>query len=307
MNKLLLLPAALLALSAAAARAAQEGQLQDVVIKANDKEAPSAGKPAFDVQVDPYESLRATLKPDESLLLAESPALVSWARSRPQRLKDDRIIEPWNDALTAFSPVSLPVRGELAASLGREPTSKELKSGSWSASLVDEDGKPIRVFQGSGEPPESVAWDGLSDHGEWLLAGHAYSAVYKFSQSTAAARTVLGKPVQFEGLAHKQGDATLLSLDSSALFGVDRSAQAVAAGGRPLLRAAADWVRRFAFGSPLELRVFGPDADSARAQAAAAKDLLVAELGVSPDAVATESAVADSAEQRVELLVGRSP
>lgn len=311
MNKLLL--AILLALPALArgadapapapaAPAPNDGKLQDVVIKSDDKEEPSSTKPPLDIPVDPYESLRSTLKPDESWLLAQSPVLVSWVRSRPDRLKDEHVIEPWNDSLTELSEVKLPLQEELSAALGRAPSGKELKS-SWSVSIVDEEGKPIRKFDGTGVP-DHLAWNGLSDQGDWLRAGHAYSAVYKFSDSTTTARTVLGQPIQFPGLVRKEGDGKLIGLDSSALFGVNRQDRAVGDGGKVLLRAAADWVRRHAFGSPLLLRVYGPDAPTAQAQAASAKTYLRTELGLPAEAVAYEAAVASAADQRVDLLVG---
>ncbi len=285
-----------------AATPAPDGKLQDVVIKADDKEDPSQGKPPLEIPVDPYESIRPSLKPDEGWLLAQSPVLVTWSRSRPDRLKEEHVVEPWNDALTDFEDVELPVRSELAVALGRAPSARELK-GSWSVSIVDEDGKPIRKFDGSGAP-ERLTWNGRSEEGDWLRAGHAYSAVYKFSDSTTTARTVLGQPIEYAGLVRKEGESRVIGLDSAQLFGVDRQARALADAGQPLLRAAADWVRRHAFGAPLLVRVYGSDTATAQAQAAAAKAYLVGELEVTPEAVAAEAASAPAADQRLELLVG---
>ena len=77
---LALLP--LLAASVRAADAPQAGRLQDIVIKAEESDELSKGKPPFELPFDPYESLRSTLKPDESQLLAEGLLLVLSAHTQ---------------------------------------------------------------------------------------------------------------------------------------------------------------------------------------------------------------------------------
>ena len=295
--------------SAAETAAAKSGQLQDIVVKGEENDELSAGKPAFDVSFDPYESILPTLKPDESRFLAESPILGTWLHHRPDRLRNEHLLEPWNDPLKEFTDLALPVRAQLASALGRSPSAKELKDASWSLSFIDEEGKPIRKFAGTGLPPEEVVWNGRSDKNEWLRAGHAYSLVYKFSESSATARTILGPAVQFAGLVHEDGEGELIGLDSSALFGENRKEKEVLETGKSLLRAAADWIRRYRpYGSAFLLRAYGPDEATARCQAAGAKAYLATELGLPPDRIATEAAAASDYEQRVDLVfAGRSP
>lgn len=291
----------LLAALVSPAAAAPSGQLDDVVIKAQEKDEPSAGKPALDVPYDPYETLRPSLKPDDALLLAQPPSQSRWVAARPRRLREDRLIQPWNDLLTPLAGLEVPVRAQLGADA--KASGKDRR---WSLSLVDEDGKPIRSFEGQGEPPASVAWDGKTDAGDWIRAGHAYSAVYKFSDAgtpAAPARTVLGQPIRFEGLVRETAEGRVLGLDTSELFGTDRRGQDLAAGGQPLVRVAADFVRRRAFGAPLSLRLFGPDALTAEMQAAAVKAAMARELGIPADRIAAEASAAGASDQRLELLV----
>jgi hypothetical protein len=284
--------------------AAKAGQLEEVVIKADEADGLSSGKPPLDVPFDPYESLRPALAPDEALLLAESPALAGWGRTRPDRLRNERLLQPWNDLLSDVSEIEFSPRADLAGALGPASAPKGLKQWAWSLSVVDEEGKPIRRFEGAGQPPEKIVWDGVSDQGERIRAGHAYSAVYKVSQSTATSRTVMGQRIHFEGLVHPAGEGRLIGLDSSALFGSNRQNKELSPKGRSLLRAAADSVRRHGFGQPLLLRALAPDSAAADTQAAKAKAYLAAELGLPPEKIVTEASVAAPSEQRLDLLVG---
>ena len=147
------LAALVLALTApaGAAETAANGQLSDVVIKAQEKDEPSAGKPAFDVPYDPYETLRASLKPDESLLLAQSPGVARWVGGTPRLLKDGGLIQPWNDALTSLSRLRLPVPADLETGVPGKAADRR-----WSLTLADEDGKPVRTFEGKGDAPAAV-------------------------------------------------------------------------------------------------------------------------------------------------------
>ena len=291
--------------AAAEPSAGKSGQLQDIVVKGEENDELSAGKPVFDVSFDRYESIRSSLKPDESRFLAESAVLGTWLHNRPDRLKNEHLLEPWNDALKEFTELPLPVRDQLASGLGHPPAAKELKDASWSLSVIDEEGKSIRKFAGTGLPPEQVVWNGRSDQNEWLRAGHAYSLVYKFSESSATARTILGPAIQFVGLVHQDGEGQLIGLDSAALFGEDRKDKDVLESGKSLLRAAADWIRRYrAYGYPILLRAYGPDAATAQRQAAGAKAYLASELGLPPERIAAEAAAASDYEQRLDLVVG---
>lgn len=308
-NKAAVLALVFIRLTAAAAEtpSAKEGRLEDIVIKGAEKDELSAGKPPFDVPFDSYESVRASLKPDEGRFLAESPVLGNWLHDRPDRLKDEHLLQPWNDALKEFTELPLPVRDRLAAALGRPPSAKELRDTSWSLSVIDEEGKSIHKFAGKGLPPETVVWNGRSDQGDWLRAGHAYSLVYKFSESSTTARTIPGPVVQFAGLVHPDGEGQIIGLDSAALFGEDRKGGDVLEPGKGLLRAAADWMRRYkAYGSAFLLRAYAPDADAAQRQAVAARAYLASELGLPPERIAVESSAASSIEQRLDLAVGGS-
>ena len=289
---------------APAPAASKSGKLEDIVIKAKEEDEPSAGKPPLELSYDAYESLRPTLKPDEKLLLAESPALSAWVRSRPERLRSEHLLQPWNDPIEELAAIRLPARAQLQSAFGRELSASELKALSWSLSLVDEEGASIRKFEGSGAPPQDLEWDGLAEGGEAMSAGHAYSAVYKFWLSSTTSRTAMGQPIQFAGLIRKDGAAHRVALDSSQLFGSDRAKTDLTDAGRPLLRSAADWVRRRSWGSPVSLKVYGRDEESARSQALSAKAYLAAELGVPPERIPSESVVAAASDQRLELKVG---
>src|SRR5665213_805827 len=92
--------------SAASAAGAMPGSMPtEVVIKAEGNKLTDT-KPPLLITVDPFETIRPELKPDENLLLAVSPLTVSWRRTHPEFLMNDRVIEPWRTTFSQRAGIS---------------------------------------------------------------------------------------------------------------------------------------------------------------------------------------------------------
>ncbi|MCM2305063.1 MAG: hypothetical protein NDJ72_10200, partial [Elusimicrobia bacterium] len=93
-----------------AAAAPSGGMPAEVVIKAE-----AAGsklqdqKPPLKIEVDPFETIRPSLAPDENLLLAVSPLTVSWRRTHPEILMNDRVIQPWRTTFSQRSGIGFKI------------------------------------------------------------------------------------------------------------------------------------------------------------------------------------------------------
>ncbi|MBI2069725.1 MAG: hypothetical protein HYT79_03910 [Elusimicrobia bacterium] len=280
------------------------GELGEVVIKAEEKESPSISKPALGLNVDVYETVRDSLKPKELLLLADSPAALSFNKSSPTVLRNRRVIEPWRTALAEDIDLNFQPLQKLSQVLGRSVTHKETKNFRWSLNIADEEGKVFHRFSGDDHPPKELRWNGVAQDGALMKAGQAYSAVYQFTDALGVNHTAMDRPIKFAGVVHRESAGITAGLDSGILFGPAKDArQIVKPQGDYLMRSAVDWIKRRHFGAALHVRVYAKDASLAEEQAQLIRAYLAQELMVSPQAIAWEGFAAAHSKQRVDLFV----
>jgi hypothetical protein len=302
---LLLIASALPASAQAASSApAPGGMPSEVVIKADGAKL-SDSKPPLVITVDAFETIRPDLAPDQNLLLAVSPLTVSWRRTHPEFLMNERVIEPWRTTFSQKPGISFKIREQLENLLGGgKADPKELKKWGWSLTIADEEGRVFHHYEGSGDPPEELLWSGQNDQNEWVRAGRSYSAVYTFTSPDGSPRTRVGPPLLFKGIVHQEDTGLHISLDSSVLFGTNKNGQELQAGsGMDLLRSAADLVKRRFPAIPIAVRVFANTKELGDAQAQAVQKLLLRELMVPSRNITTDSARAPFSDQRVEVVL----
>lgn len=290
----------------AASEAAPSGAMPtEVIIKGDDHGAKlGAQKPPLNIDVDPFESIRPSLAPDQALLLAVSPLTVSWRRTHPEFLSEPRVIQPWRTTFSQRPGIAFRVRDQLMDVLGRRMELKETKNYAWSLTLADEEGRVFHHYEGSDDPPEELIWSGQNEQGEWIRAGRSYSAVYTFTDPGGSPRTAVGKPILFRGIVHQEDTGMHVSLDSSALFGTNKSNTELAAPtGVDVLRAAADLVKRRFTGIPISVRVFAATKELGDAQGASIYSTLLKELMLTAKNITVDSARASFSDQRVEIVL----
>lgn len=100
----------------APAPAVSGGMPAEVIIKAEGTGSKlSDSKPPLKIEVDAFETIRPSLKPDENLLLAVSPLTVSWRRTHPEFLYVNRVIQPWRTTFSQRSGIGFRIREQLAS------------------------------------------------------------------------------------------------------------------------------------------------------------------------------------------------
>ncbi len=289
---------------AAAPAAPTGGMPAEVVIKADAGSKLNDQKPPLKIEVDPFETIRPSLKPDENLLLAVSPLTVSWRRTHPEILMNDRVIQPWRTTFSQRSGIGFKIKEQLEALLGGKLEPKEARKWGWSLTIADEEGRVFHNYAGSGDPPDELLWSGQNEQGEWVRAGRSYSAVYTFTSPDGSPRTTVGKPLLFKGIVHQEDTGLHISLDSSALFGTSKNASELQApAGVDLLRSAADLVKRKYSGIPISVRVFANTKELGDAQAKAIQDVLLRELMVAARHVSVDATRAPFSDQRAEIVL----
>lgn len=290
---------------AAAPPAAPTGGMPaEVVIKADAGSKLNDQKPPLKIEVDPFETIRPSLKPDENLLLAVSPLTVSWRRTHPEILMNDRVIQPWRTTFSQRSGIGFKIKEQLEALLGGKLEPKEARKWGWSLTIADEEGRVFHNYSGSGDPPDELLWSGQNEQSEWVRAGRSYSAVYTFTSPDGSPRTTVGKPLLFKGIVHQEDTGLHVSLDSSALFGTSKNASELQApSGVDLLRSAADLVKRKYSGIPISVRVFANTKELGDAQAKSIQDVLLRELMVAGRHISVDATRAPFSDQRVEIVL----
>ncbi|MBI4375961.1 MAG: hypothetical protein HY549_05875 [Elusimicrobia bacterium] len=281
------------------------GMLPEVVIKGQEGENRLGGlkKPAFNIDIDPYETIRPSLAPDQSLLLAMSPLTVSWRRTHPEFLMNERVTQPYRMTFSQRPGIAFRVRDQLSEVLQRRVDPKEAKQYSWNLTIADEEGRVFHRYEGSNNPPEELVWTGQNDQGEWIRAGRSYSAVYTFTDPAGSPRTSVGKPLLFRGIVHQEDTGMHISMDSAILFGSSKANSELTQPGHDLLRSAADLIKRRFSGIPINVRVFASTKELGDMQANAIYDKLLRELMMSPRNITIDAARAPYSDQRVEIIL----
>ncbi|MBI5597785.1 MAG: hypothetical protein HY928_16995 [Elusimicrobia bacterium] len=276
---------------------------QEVVIKGTGGNKLKVNKPPLSIEVDEYESIRESLKPDQNLLLAESPLTVVWRRTHPEFLRNERVILP---ALTTFSErpgIVFSPKDQLQEVLGRKLEGREERNYQWSLTIADEEGKVFQHYEGAGSPPEEIVWSGENDQGEWIRAGRAYSPVYMYTDPGGTPFTRAGDPLRYKGVVHQERDGLHISLDSQSLFGRAKASEEVEKEGLMILRSAADLVKRKYNNVPIRVEVYAGAKALAERQAQAVERYLVSELMLTAQDINTDSLAVGYADQRVEFIL----
>lgn len=276
---------------------------EEVVIRGEGGAKLQHNKPPLSIDVDPFESIRESLKPDQSLLLAESPLTVVWRRTHPEFLYNERGVRPW---LTTFSDrpgIIFQPLVQLQEALQRKVESKDAKRFQWSLTVADEEGKVFQHYEGSKDPPEEIVWNGQNDQGEWVRAGSAYSPVYMFTDPGGTPYTRVGKPIRYKGIVHQERTGLHLTLDSAALFGRTKSRTAIEPEGIPVVRSAADLIKRRHSGIPIRVEAYAGTQELAQRQAEAVERYLIQELMLLPQDISVDADRAPYADQRLEIVL----
>jgi hypothetical protein len=261
-------------------------------------------KPPLKIDVDPFETIRADLQPDQELLLAVSPLTVAWRRTHPDFLMNDRVVQPWRQTFSQRPGMPFLVRAQLESALGQKLDDRAARDWAWSLTIADENGRPFHHFEGSGSPPVELLWTGQNAQNEWISAGRPYSPVYRFTGPDGSTRTRVGAPLLLKGVVHQEDSGLHLTLDSSALFGAARTGSELdSPGGADLLRSAADLIKRRYPGVPIAVTVYANTKPLGDAQAAVVQNYLLRELMLAARYVTTDADQAAFSDQRVEVVL----
>ncbi len=83
---------------------------------------------------------------------------------------------------------------------------------SWKVSLLDENGMTLKSFEGNGQPPKEVVWDGKTSQGKEVEGGALVSGSFQATDKAGNNATSEAFPVQIEVKAGAKGEQMTLNL-----------------------------------------------------------------------------------------------
>ncbi len=122
----------------------------------------------------------------------------------------------------------------------------------WQLTITDFRGSPCRNYEGGGKPPQSVSWDGKTDHGDMLRVGYPYSYVFTTTDKGTNTYNYAGESFRLPALDYRQDGDRVLELAGGELF--TRQESELTGTGEDWLLRTADEIRRHPY-SPVRVVV----------------------------------------------------
>ena len=134
----------------------------------------------------------------------------------------------------------------------------------WQLTITDFRGSPCRNYEGGGEPPRMVSWDGKTDSGEMLRVGYPYAYVFTTTDKGTNTYNYAGESFRLPALDYREDGDRVLELAGGELF-ARRESELTGSGEGWLVRAA-DEIRRHPY-SPVRVVVTAEAVDLAEQRA----------------------------------------
>jgi outer membrane protein OmpA-like peptidoglycan-associated protein len=227
--------------------------LPEMVVEAQNEVRQSIDKGAFEFELDAaaVDSFYSAM--DEEALAVSPVSGLQPHLNNLEPLRSDQPPHPWLPEIPT-TPV--------ASFYTEEPEGHQTRR--WELAITDFRGSPCRTYEGSGEPPEQVHWDGRSDQGEMLRVGYPYSYVFTTTDKGTNSYNYAGESFRLPALDYRHQGDRILELAGGELF-ARRQSELTTRGERWLTRTA-DEIRRHPY-SPVRVVVVAEAEDLAVARA----------------------------------------
>ena len=80
----------------------------------------------------------------------------------------------------------------------------------WRLVMVNARAESVAVYQGKGDPPREIAWDGRSSNGEPVLPGASYSYVFEARDKAGNKRNFVGEGFRVNSFRYGANDDAVL-------------------------------------------------------------------------------------------------
>jgi hypothetical protein len=138
----------------------------------------------------------------------------------------------------------------------------------WKLSVTDAGGQSVMAWQGTGDPPAEIVWDGRGANGDPVTPGLTYSYVLEARDRAGNRRNFVGQGFQVGAYRYGGDDHPLLVFAGRELGGPELNVPQSAAATPLIVLEAVSWLDRSRHGSDV-IRVTGTARTLAQAQALA--------------------------------------
>jgi hypothetical protein len=161
------------------------------------------------------------------------------------------------------------------------------KARMWTLTVTDFRGAPFRHFDGKGDPPSQVEWDGRGDRQEMLQVGYPYSYIFQVVDKGTNTYNYAGVGFRIPAVDYREGTGRRLEFTGNEVFREGRSQ--LDDSGRHWLTRAADDIRRDHPYSPLRVVVQAENKRLAQDRAKEVAAYLTESLMMADDWIQTEA------------------
>lgn len=165
-----------------------------------------------------------------------------------------------------------------------DPEGHKVKN--WSLAVTDFRGSPFRTYEGKGNPPESLEWDGRGDDGDILRVGYPYSYVFTQTDKGTNSYNHAGASFRIPALDYQQDGDRVLEIAGGELF-IEKAIKLTDDGENWLTRAS-DEIRRHPW-SPVRVVVTAETMQLAEKRADSVGSFLASALILPREQVETEA------------------
>lgn len=165
-----------------------------------------------------------------------------------------------------------------------DPEGRKIKN--WTLAVTDFRGSPFKTYQGKGNPPQSLSWDGQGDNRQMLQVGYPYSYVFSLTDKGTNTYNHAGVSFRIPALDYRRDGNRVLEMAGGELF--SRQESDLSGGGRQWLTRSADEIRRHPY-SPLKVIVTAETKVLAEERAAEVAEFLADSMILPLEQVATQA------------------
>jgi len=128
-----------------------------------------------------------------------------------------------------------------------QPSVKDVER--WKLMVADSKGQTVTTFQGKGDPPKEIAWDGRSQNGALVTPGLTYSYIFEAYDRAGNRRNFVGEGFRVSAYRLESPDGPVLVFSGQMLLSALKSARAFGMGADgasraipPVILEAAGWL-----------------------------------------------------------------
>ncbi|MBI4721994.1 MAG: hypothetical protein HY769_03185 [Candidatus Stahlbacteria bacterium] len=202
----------------------------EYVVKGTYKGTIKEKKPMIKLYFDPFDALATYIKKGEYIYDKQLRLNSDMASTLYPIFASDQVIKPWlhgivRKEISLFNPVY--GQGSVTA---------------WKVFLKDEKGSLFKLWEGGGDPPRNIFWDGRGKDETMMNPGITYFYSAEAKDNLGNVSKVIGRELILKGLLYKEMGEWIVALRGDRVWESDGSVQ-VTDDGYILLREAADIVK----------------------------------------------------------------